>query len=417
MKFITESKGTLSRSLLVMAVAAAITACSSGGGSDEGSKQTAQGTFVDSQVEGLHYVSGSISGITDADGHFMYEVGEEVTFSIGDIELGSASGAPVITPLELAGEGAEITDPMVVNILKLLQTLDDDGDPSNGIQITELVQSLAEGDLDFDIDPDDFVDDAAIQDLVDQLTSVTAAGARDLVGIDSALEHFMDSRKAFEFAGTYSGTFSGDDEGSWSFEIGPDGFLVSDSDGSFVEGSLNSNGLFVGVTDDDCEFEGTISESGVISGEWNCESLGEDGEFEGDGDDVDVEVPGDFSGEWLITYTETENSCGEPGDQDSEISVTVDQHGYIADIEYNGFEYPSSLAVIEGNKLSWYDVYEEDGGIVSESIVFTLGESGLSGTSTWDWIGVDVDPGEECQGAGILTMTCTGGACMPVEES
>lgn len=413
MKLNTESKGILSRSLLVVAVTAAITACSGGGGSSadgDGSKRTASGTFIDSQVEGLHYVSGSISGVTDKDGRFTYEVGEEVTFSIGNIVLGSAQGAPVITPLELAGEGAEITDPMVVNILTLLQTLDDDGDPSNGIQITELVQSMADGDLDFDIDPDDFIDDAVIQDLVDELTAATTAGARNLVDIDSALAHFMDSRKFLEYAGTYSGTFNGDDDGEWSFEIGPDGVVVKDSNGNFVEGSVNSNGIFVGVTDDDCEFEGSISDSGVISGEWSCETLGESGDFEGDGEDVDIDVPGDFAGEWLISYTETDNSCGSEGDASFTVSITQD--GYIADIEYLGGSYPKALAVIDGDKLSWFGVYEEDGGIVSESIVLSLGESGLLGNSTWDWIGTDVDPGEECQGGGTLSASCTGGACL-----
>lgn len=417
MKFINEAKRSLSRGLWVLSVAAAITACSSGGGSsdDGSSNQRASGTFVDSRVAGLRYVSGSISGITDENGRFEYEVGEEVSFSIGDIELGSAPGAPVITPLELAGEGAEITDPIVVNILKLLQTLDDDADPGNGIQITELVQSMAQGDIDFDVDPDDFIDDGAIQDLIDELTAATLAGARDLIDTETALAHFMDSRLAFEYAGSYSGTFDGDDDGSWSFDIGPDGFVVTDSDGNFVEGSVNSNGLFVGVTDEGCEFEGSISDAGVISGEWTCDFFGETGEFEGEGDDVDVDFPEDFSGVWQIDYTETANSC-EDG-SDASLSVTIDQDGYIADVEFAGAVIPPSLAVIEGNALSWFAVYDDDGGITTESVELHLDAGGLSGISNWEWIGTEgADAGEECDGSGVLTGTCTAGDCLSVSS-
>src|SRR5690606_38028911 len=74
-------------------------------------------------------------GKTDDDGRFSYEEGESVSFSVGGIELGSAAGRAVITPADLipdAGAG----DAAVLNIARLLQSLDADGNLLNGIQIS-----------------------------------------------------------------------------------------------------------------------------------------------------------------------------------------------------------------------------------------------------------------------------------------
>ena len=107
-----------------------------GGGEDGGG--TSAGVFLDSPVEGLTYQSGANpSGTTDANGTFMYTPGETLTFSVGGVVLGTLpDGAPVITPFDF-GAAAE-------NIARFLQTLDEDGDPSNGIDITAAAAALAE---------------------------------------------------------------------------------------------------------------------------------------------------------------------------------------------------------------------------------------------------------------------------------
>ncbi|MEB3733367.1 hypothetical protein ULF88_02705 [Halopseudomonas pachastrellae] len=53
----------------------------------------------------------------------------------------------VLTPLDLAGS-TDINDPVVINIARLLQTLDEDGNPDNGIVIPELATTAA---LDFNL--------------------------------------------------------------------------------------------------------------------------------------------------------------------------------------------------------------------------------------------------------------------------
>ena len=104
----------------------------SSGGDDDDDEETgkanvvvvANGTLVDGPVEGVRYESGALEGITGSNGEFRYEVGNTVRFSIGDIALGQpVTGKAVITPLDLVENGTSDT-PAVINIARLLQSLD-----------------------------------------------------------------------------------------------------------------------------------------------------------------------------------------------------------------------------------------------------------------------------------------------------
>jgi hypothetical protein len=83
-----------------------------------------QGRLIDAAVEGVSYRSGSLRGVTGADGEFEYQVGEPVSFSIGDIALGQpVAGKALVTPLDLVPQGT-LDSPAVINIARLLQSLD-----------------------------------------------------------------------------------------------------------------------------------------------------------------------------------------------------------------------------------------------------------------------------------------------------
>ncbi|WP_460231551.1 hypothetical protein [Aurantivibrio plasticivorans] len=125
-------------------------------------------------IEGLAYVSGDVSGITDSNGLFEYENGETLTFRIGDIVIGQASGADTLTLASFAE-----TDVIETNITRFLEVLDDDDNTDNGILIIEAVRDLAVGEtIDFDQTATAFVDDGNVQTVVSILTSVTSAGTR-----------------------------------------------------------------------------------------------------------------------------------------------------------------------------------------------------------------------------------------------
>ncbi len=110
-----------------------------------------EGIFVDSPVGGLSYSSSSTSGVTMGDGTFEYFEGETVTFSIGGITIGSAVGAEELSPIDLVDiSNADLSTPEVRNIASLLQSLDEDANPENGITISEATRnSLASTSLDF----------------------------------------------------------------------------------------------------------------------------------------------------------------------------------------------------------------------------------------------------------------------------
>ena len=111
---------------------------------------TEVGVFIDSPVEGLGYQSGSRTpGTTDAEGMFVYEIGQVLSFSVGGVELGSLpDGQALVTPYDF-GEAAE-------NIARLLQTLDADSNHLNGIDLTAAATALA----DVTFDASGFIADA-----------------------------------------------------------------------------------------------------------------------------------------------------------------------------------------------------------------------------------------------------------------
>jgi para-nitrobenzyl esterase len=113
-----------------------------GSDDDHSGGTQATGYFIDSAVSGLDYQSGSLTGTTGADGAFTYIVGSAVAFSIGDLALGSATGAETLTPLSLVSDAADATDQRVNNMLVFLQLLDVDGDLNNGIQITSAIADI-----------------------------------------------------------------------------------------------------------------------------------------------------------------------------------------------------------------------------------------------------------------------------------
>lgn len=126
-----------------------LSACGGGGGSDGPPPAVpptpSTGVFVDSPVAGLHYETPTRSGTTNSAGEYNYLPGEMVTFSVGGIVFGSTLAGPVVSPLSLVSGATDATDPEVINIVRLLLTMDDDGIPDNGITISAATAAAAVG--------------------------------------------------------------------------------------------------------------------------------------------------------------------------------------------------------------------------------------------------------------------------------
>ena len=180
----------------------------SGGSSQEDDEQTSnlvviihEGRLVDAPVEGAGYRSGSLAGITGPAGEFQYQAGEAVRFFIGDIALGEAvQGKAIITPLDLV-PGGTLDSPAVINIARLLQSLDSlPGDARISIPATVRAAAAAQdpgvsGAIEFL----DFSDDTAFTNTAAQLVATLTAGypfPALLVDAHSARAHLQEGLAA-----------------------------------------------------------------------------------------------------------------------------------------------------------------------------------------------------------------------------
>jgi hypothetical protein len=202
------------RAALCLVLAAQLTAC--GGGSlgsfpgtpaetptGEQANTLLTGTFVDSPVAGLSYVTSSgQSGVTDAQGRFQFLAGDTITFLIAGVELGTAPASATLTPASLAGGDEDSA--RFSNLLVMLQSLDTDGDPSNGIslspdlpadQVRDIVALL-------DVDPFNFGDggyNVGLQSL---------ATGGDIRSLEDATRHYQSSMALLDpFLGEAAGVW------------------------------------------------------------------------------------------------------------------------------------------------------------------------------------------------------------------
>ncbi|OCW45930.1 hypothetical protein A6763_16270 [Aeromonas caviae] len=108
-----------------------------GGGTDTGSKPLHTAVFLDSVVGGLDYRCNDYTGVTNAKGEFLFDDGDTCEFALGNQRLGAVTlkaGNSLVTPYTLAGDDKE----KAIRIAALLQTLDSDSNPENGITLDKV---------------------------------------------------------------------------------------------------------------------------------------------------------------------------------------------------------------------------------------------------------------------------------------
>lgn len=193
---------------LCLAAALALTAC--GGGGDDAPTAVAgtqTGVFVDSAVSGLSYeTSSGVKGTTDDKGQFKYNPGDTVTFKIGSVTLGTGKATGTVTPADIS-EGGEDSNKFT-NLLVLLQSLDTDGDPANGITLPanldgSKIAKVAER---LNDDPADFTDDSKNAELKQ------SSPRGEIRKRDEARKHYEDTQaKASTFLDDAAGVWVGQD--------------------------------------------------------------------------------------------------------------------------------------------------------------------------------------------------------------
>jgi len=260
------------RALVAALAIGSLAACGGGSSSDGGStnpnptaEPTAEptaaptaltGRFLDSAVGNIGYVTETHIGTTNTAGEFSYEAGETVTFEIGGLALPTTDAGAIITPLDIAGTD-DTANNVVVNIIRLLQTMDTDGDPSNGIMLSDTAASITTQ-LDFDVPVEDF---ASTSDLLE----VISAGGQDvvpssLVDADAAIAHLASTLEEVAATTTLAGV--------WRLSSRPDVF-VGGSDAGIVAVLTNGDYYFIEVNEindgDDWEYGAYSYTNGMLN--------------------------------------------------------------------------------------------------------------------------------------------------------
>lgn len=274
---------------IVAALGFAISACGGGSSSNDtannnssGGDQTqsgdvSTGRLIDAAVQGMDYVTATQSGTTNANGEFSYKPGEKVIFKMGGHSFTSVDAGNVITPLDLAGTD-DINDNAVVNIVRLLMTLDTDGDPSNGIAIDETVKNTA-SQINFNVAPADFANESNVTALLSQ----AGKSASDLPDEAEAKAHFEESLSSA--TADLKGMFNLDDGGegyTGLVNIFPNGYYL------VAEYEEEGDGVWQGFQYGTVKLSGTDFKGKKLYWE-NFSGVGETGDaFDGGLDSGDV---------------------------------------------------------------------------------------------------------------------------------
>jgi len=207
-----------------------VTGCGGGGsstgGSDasgvdtSGSSVPLVGVIIDSAVANIRYQTATQSGVSSSNGEFNYLAGETVTFSIGDIALPATTAQPIITPLDIAGTSAP-TNTTAVNIAQLLQSLDADSNPDNGIRLADAAHTAATG-LTLDFSNVSFDSDTDVINLVSN-----GGGSGVLVSDAVAINHLQDQLDQISIAGGWLVQTSSGSNTDTVYTFTDDGYFMS----------------------------------------------------------------------------------------------------------------------------------------------------------------------------------------------
>ncbi len=166
--------------LKLLSLSLILTACGTTGSSssDNDTSEEKVGYLIDSAVGGIEYRCGTKIGITGTDGIFSCPT-LPVSFFVGSTNLGSIDKIPndnKVFPQDIIGVDREkMENDEVIKLATLLQSLDSDGDASNGITVTSETRKSFEGEVETlleDIELDELKDLHPDLELKDQETVI-----------------------------------------------------------------------------------------------------------------------------------------------------------------------------------------------------------------------------------------------------
>ncbi|NJS35933.1 MAG: adhesin [Brachymonas sp.] len=178
---------------LCMASAAVLIAACGGGGTTTGGSDTPvvvtgsqSGILTDAAVQGVSYrTSSGVTGITGPNGEYNFNPGDTVQFTLGGLTLGNVTATGIISPIQLAaGDSNKLN-----NLLVLLQSLDTDGNPNNGITISSATAAAVPTTVNLTQATNTFASSAN----TGLVSAMTAGGiTRSVTSLASATAHFTE---------------------------------------------------------------------------------------------------------------------------------------------------------------------------------------------------------------------------------
>lgn len=345
------------------------------------------GVFLDSPVINIGYRTETLEGVTNTQGKYGYVTGESVTFFIGDLVFPAVTAKGTVTPLDLSGTD-DINNSKVVNMIRLLQTLDQDGNPDNGLMITDMAKSVATQ-VDFTLSVSDFESSTAITALIPNAGQDTSVS--NLVTATSAINHFQGQLDALEklnfnadtLVGRYNVVFAAV-EGTHRYTFSADGtvFIIwADGTSQTVAWSVNNNGELV--------FSGSIDDIFTLtSGDPSSGNLNVVLEDNDDGIHTLINTTGTielvpgvaFDGSYTITVTSTTllNNIG-TACHDSTGSMDISNSSISGSLTNDvGFTFGLSGDVQSDGTIS--EIYDFSGFVITYDGTMT----GTSGSGTWE---------------------------------
>lgn len=101
------------------------------------------GSFSGPRTRGLRFIAGSRRGFTSSTGGFQFDPGVRIRFKVGDIELGRGVAARErLSMLDLVDDGT-LDNPQVINLTRLLMSLDSAPEDDSIVTIPRRVDELA----------------------------------------------------------------------------------------------------------------------------------------------------------------------------------------------------------------------------------------------------------------------------------
>ena len=168
-----------------IAIASLLLVGCGGGGSNSSPSATPSigtGYYVDAAVQGVDYVCGSQSGITDVDGKFTFEQNQNCSFKIGNVLLREVNALNLQNGIRVLEDNADTA--------RFLQTLDIDGDASNGIEISDSAKQLNLTEIP--------KDDALLRSIRDDIKASDKNYQGRVVTVQEVQEHLTQTRNELE---------------------------------------------------------------------------------------------------------------------------------------------------------------------------------------------------------------------------